>query len=332
MAQLSNFQQTGAEPNSAIMLKNYLKVFSGEVLHAFDRRAVVMNNHMIKSIDSGKSASFPVMGRGKAKYLAPGNSLDDQREAIPHNEKVIQIDGLLTSDVLITDILDAMTHFDTRGEYAKQLGEALAISADGALIAEIANLALTTNANITGLGTPVKVSKVVPTVGINYETGKAVIDGLLEVKAKWTTQYVPETERFAYITPEVESALIASRDAINKDYGAVATIVDGNIDKLCGFKIISVPHLKAGGSNTTGTFRNDTLDRGNYPHQFPAGANDALAICAHRTAVGTLKLKDMQIEHARRPEYQADQIIAKNAVGHGGLRPEAVGIILATKS
>lgn len=325
MAGVTNYQQQGAKQNTGDQLALFLKVFSGEVLTAFTRASKVMNNHMIKTIDSGKSTSFPVMGRGKAHYLPAGSNLDDLREAIPHNEVVINIDGLLTSDVLITDIFEAMNHYDVRGEYAKQLGEALAIAADGATVAEIAKLVKANTENITGLGKGVVVEKTITGgAGINYETGKAVIDGLLEMKAKWTTQYVPEEERFAYITPEVESAIITSKDAINRDYGAVASIVDGNIDKLCGFKIIAVPHLKVGGADKTGML--GTSPEG---HEFPTDYAGALAVCAHRTAVATVKLKDLQLEHARRPELQADMIIAKNAVGHGGLRPEASGIILA---
>ena len=325
MAGVTNYQQQGAKQNTGDQLALFLKVFSGEVLTAFTRASKVMNNHMIKTIDSGKSTSFPVMGRGKAHYLPAGSNLDDLREAIPHNEVVINIDGLLTSDVLITDIFEAMNHYDVRGEYAKQLGEALAIAADGATVAEIAKLVKANTENITGLGKGIVVEKTITGgAGINYETGKAVIDGLLEMKAKWTTQYVPEEERFAYITPEVESAIITSKDAINRDYGAVASIVDGNIDKLCGFKIIAVPHLKAGGADKTGML--GTAPEG---HVFPTEYAKALAVCAHRTAVATVKLKDLQLEHARRPELQADMIIAKNAVGHGGLRPEASGIILA---
>lgn len=325
MAGVTNYQQQGAKQNTGDQLALFLKVFSGEVLTAFTRASKVMNNHMIKTIDSGKSTSFPVIGRGKAHYLPAGSNLDDLREAIPHNEVVINIDGLLTSDVLITDIYEAMNHYDVRGEYAKQLGEALAIAADGATVAEIAKLVKANTENITGLGKGIVVEKTITGgAGINYETGKAVIDGLLEMKAKWTTQYVPEEERFAYITPEVESAIITSKDAINRDYGAVASIVDGNIDKLCGFKIIAVPHLKAGGADKTGML--GTAPEG---HEFPTDYAGALAVCAHRTAVATVKLKDLQLEHARRPELQADMIIAKNAVGHGGLRPEASGIILA---
>lgn len=325
MAGVTNYQQQGAKQNTGDQLALFLKVFSGEVLTTFTRASKVMNNHMIKTIDSGKSTSFPVIGRGKAHYLPAGSNLDDLREAIPHNEVVINIDGLLTSDVLITDIFEAMNHYDVRGEYAKQLGEALAIAADGATVAEIAKLVKANTENITGLGKGVVVEKTITGgAGINYETGKAVIDGLLEMKAKWTTQYVPEEERFAYITPEVESAIITSKDAINRDYGAVASIVDGNIDKLCGFKIIAVPHLKAGGADKTGMLGTDPEG-----HVFPTDYAGALAVCAHRTAVATVKLKDLQLEHARRPELQADMIIAKNAVGHGGLRPEASGIILA---
>lgn len=325
MAGVTNYQQQGAKQNAGDQLALFLKVFGGEVLTAFTRASKVMNNHMIKTIDSGKSTSFPVMGRGKAHYLPAGSNLDDLREAIPHNEVVINIDGLLTSDVLITDIFEAMNHYDVRGEYAKQLGEALAIAADGATVAEIAKLVKKNTENITGLGKGVVVEKTLTGgAGINYETGKAVIDGLLEMKAKWTTQYVPEEERFAYITPEVESAIITSKDAINRDYGAIASIVDGNIDKLCGFKIIAVPHLKAGGADKTGML--GTAPEG---HVFPTEYTKALAVCAHRTAVATVKLKDLQLEYARRPELQADMIIAKNAVGHGGLRPEASGIILA---
>ncbi|UZT50169.1 major capsid protein [Enterobacter phage 02_vB_Eclo_IJM] len=39
---------------------------------------------------------------------------------------------------MIFDIEDAMNHYDVAGEYSNQLGEALAIAADGAVLAEMA--------------------------------------------------------------------------------------------------------------------------------------------------------------------------------------------------
>ena len=118
----------------------FMKMFAGEVLTAFARNSVMMDKHMVRTIPHGKSASFPVMGRTHAKYLTPGNSLDDQRKKMENTEKVIVIDGLLTADCLITDIDDAMNHFDVRTEYSRQLGEALAQAADCAVINELANM------------------------------------------------------------------------------------------------------------------------------------------------------------------------------------------------
>jgi len=186
LAGVTNYQKPASVQNTGDELANFLKVFSGDVLKAFTRAGKVMGNHMTKSIDNGKATTFPVMGRGKAHYLPAGSNLDDLREAIPHNEITINIDGLLTADVLITDIYEAMLHYEVRSEYAKQLGEALAIASDGAVVAEIAKLVKANKENIAGLGKGVVVEKTITGgAGINYETGKAVIDGLLEMKSKW---------------------------------------------------------------------------------------------------------------------------------------------------
>lgn len=322
MATLTGVTKQGQVKNTGDELAMFLKVFSGEVLTAFTRSSKAINNHLIKTISSGKSTSFPVMGRTVAKYLKPGNSLDDQRTAMEHNERTINIDGLLTADVLITDLYEAMNHFDVRAEYARQLGEALALSADGALIAEIAKLTQESTENYTGAGRPIKLAKTVSSVGINADYGEAVVQGLLEMKAQLSNNYVPSVERYAYMKPDAIASVIANKTAIDRDYGAVATIVDGELTKLCGFNIIEVPHLTIGGADKTGMV--GTAPTG---HDFPTALkNDVAFLACHRTAVATVKLKDLALEQARRPEYQADQIIAKYAMGHGGLRPEACGV------
>lgn len=72
-----------------------------------------------------------------------------------------------------------MNHYDVRGEYAKQLGEALAIAADGATVAEIAKLVKANTENITGLGKGIVVEKTITGgAGILSKTGKAVIEWL----------------------------------------------------------------------------------------------------------------------------------------------------------
>lgn len=304
-------------------LQSLLKVYAGEVITAFGRSAMAVNNHMLRTIATGKTAQFPVMGRATAKYLVPGNSLDDQRTAIAHNEVDIGIDGLLTTDAMITDIYDAMSHFDVRAEYANQMGEALAIAADGAVIAELATLAVAPTENLTGLGKGVLVTRELAASdkGITQAEGTAIVSMLLELKAKMSQNYVPASDRFVYMTPTGMSALINSWTAINRDFGAMGTIVDGNVTRLCGFNIIEVPHLVAGGVDGT-----NVLSSGKA-HIFPSSyTTTAVFVAGHRSAVGTVKLQDLSVERGRRIDRQADQIVAKYAMGHGGLRPEATGL------
>lgn len=309
----------------------FMKVFSGEVLTAFARNTVMMSRHQVRTIDHGKSASFAVMGRTRAKYLAPGSSLDDQRKKFEHSEKVIAIDGLLTADCLITDIDDAMNHYDVRVEYSRQLGEALAQAADCAIINELANMAAKeadgVKENIPDNG--VDAEKVQGTgkafefatgldISQSANYGNKLIEGLLAARAAFTKNYVPMGDRYCLLTPEGYSALIKALMPDSANYQALFDPNSGKLQTICGFEVIEVPHLL-----------NDGVDG---KHKLNTKFTDAKlqGIVFHRSAVGTVKLKDLAMERARRAEYQADQIIAKYAMGHGGLRPEAVGVFVET--
>ena len=307
----------------------FMKVFSGEVLTAFARNTVMMSRHQVRTIDHGKSASFAVMGRTRAKYLAPGDSLDDQRKKMEHNERVIAIDGLLTADCLITDIDDAMNHYDVRVEYSRQLGEALAMAADCAVINELANEAAkdatSKNGNIPDNG--VGADKVLGTgkafefvtgleISQDATYGNKILEGLLAARAQMTKNYVPMGDRYCLLTPEGYSAVMKALMPDSANYHALFDPNTGKLQTICGFEVIEVPHLL-----------NEGVD-GKHALNTKIKTAGLQGIVFHRSAVGTVKLKDLAMERARRAEYQADQIIAKYAMGHGGLRPEAVGVFV----
>lgn len=292
----------------------FMKVFSGEVLTAFARNTVMMSRHQVRTIDHGKSASFAVMGRTRAKYLAPGSSLDDQRKKFEHTEKIISIDGLLTADCLITDIDDAMNHYDVRVEYSRQLGEALAQSADCAIINELANMAAkdaTVKENIPDNGSGAdkvkgtgKAFEFATGLAISQSAGygNKIIEGLLAARAAFTKNYVPMGDRYCLLTPEGYSALIKALMPDSANYQALFDPNSGKLQTICGFEVIEVPHLI-----------NDGVD-GKHMLSTKYTDADLQGIVFHRSAVGTVKLKDLAMERARRAEYQADQIIAKYAI------------------
>lgn len=316
----------------------FLKVFGGEVLTAFSRRAVTMDKHMVRTIQNGKSAQFPVMGRTKGAYLKAGELLSEKRKDIKHTEKVITIDGLLTADVLIFDIEDAMNHYDVSAEYSNQLGEALAIAADGAVLAEMAglcNLPAASNENIAGLGSA-SVLEVGTQAALNTpaKLGEAIIGQLTIARARLTKNYVPAADRKFYTSPDNYSAILAAMMPHAANYSALIDPESGNIRNVMGFEVIEVPHLTEGGA---GDDRTDAP--ANQKHGFPSTAagdvkvaqDNVVGLFNHRSAVGTVKLRDLALERDRNVDAQADQIVGKYAMGHGGLRPEAAGALVFKK-
>ncbi len=337
---------TNSTPADQLAL--FLKVFGGEVLTAFERQARTLDKVMVRTISAGKSAQFPVMGRTTARYLKQGESLDTDRKDLKHSERVIAIDGLLATDVLIYDIEDAMNHYDVRAEYSRQLGEALAMAADTANYAEMAKLVNsradnTKNANIAGLGSsPLIIMGTQNTAAKPTLFGAQVIEALTLMRAQFTKNYVPAGDRTFWTNPDTYSAILSALMPNAANYAALIDPETGNIRNVMGFEVIETPHMTRAAA-TGGTVDNPANALDGVGRVFPltgtatigtltgkatVGANNVVGICSHRSAVATLKLRDMALERARRPEYQADQIIAKYAMGHGGLRPEAVGAIV----
>ena len=292
----------------------FMKMFSGEVLTAFARTSVMMGRHVVRTIPHGKSASFPVMGRTHAKYLAPGNNLDDQRKKMENTEKVIAIDGLLTADCLITDIDDAMNHYDVRTEYSRQLGEALAQAADCAIINELMNMCLKHQTDGMPENIPANDALENPGTGKAFEFvtgldistsadfGNKLLEGLIEARAKFTDNWVPQGDRYCLVTPEGYSAIIRALMPDAANYMAMFDPTSGALKNVCGFEIVETPN-----------FTNDGVDG---KHALNSIIETAVpeAVVFHRSAVGTVKLRDLAMERARRAEYQADQIIAKYAI------------------
>src|SRR5210317_2412871 len=102
---------------------------------------------MVRSISSGKSASFPVMGRIAAAYHTPGAEIVGTD--VNHNEKVITINDLLVSSAFLSNIEEAKNHWDVRSAYSTEIGRALAFQKDKHVLQTIGQAAQA-SASVTG--------------------------------------------------------------------------------------------------------------------------------------------------------------------------------------
>ena len=301
----------------------FLKVFSGEVLTAFERSSVTQGAEMVRSIASGKSASFPVMGRIAAAYHTPGTEINGTD--VNHNEKVITINDLLVSSAFLSNIEEAKNHWDVRSAYSNEIGRALAFQKDKHVLQTIGQATLA-SANITGgdAGT------VVTNTGIASATAataaNAMIDALFDAASALDSHYVPKEGRKCFLRLEEYYKLANATNAVNIDFsgGANGGVADGKVMKVAGIELIPTPHFISGNINS-GVDQGSATQGGSNPQA--VNVSNYVAMVCHPSAAGTVKLMDLSTEMEYDIRRQGTLMVAKYAMGHGVLRPEAaVGI------
>jgi hypothetical protein len=303
-------QANGAGATDAL----FLKVFPGEILKSFNTNNIMMNLHMVRSIASGKTAQFPAIGTATASYHVPGTEILGQ--SILGNEKTISIDSLLTAPVFVANIDEAMSHFDFRGEYANQLGEALALKADKQLL-QVAVLNARAAATLTGGNGGSALTNA------SAATDGDVLAGMIFNAAQvFDEKNVPQSDRNVIVKPAQYYLLVQNVKTINRDWGGAGVYSDGTIYRVAGVgiqKSNNVPSTNIA-SAETGVSANNT-----YHGDF----SKTVAVAMQKSAIGTVKLLDLAVEKEYSVRHQGTTIIAKYAMGHGGLRPEC-GVEIAT--
>ena len=321
----------------------FLKVFSGEVLQVFEEANVMMPLHTVRTIASGKTAQFPVMGTASAKYHTPGESilgsgldssgsdgvLDEAKylSKVKHAERTISIDGTLVSSAFIADIDEAKNHYDVRSGYTTAIGRELAYHSDRALIRTvIAGARATTDRFGVAAGTSTQfLGAAINETGANTEyTAAEMVTAIASIAQKMDEKNVPAEGRYVLLTPAEYYKLVSSgNDAINTDFGGMGSIATGEVAQVAGIRILKSNHIP--NSNEAGTLFDDAAIANNPfggSSGYSANFGNTVGVAFQTEGVGTVKLLDLGLES----EYQLDRLgtlmVAKYAMGHGVLREE----------
>ena len=283
-SRLGLVNNTGTDVNEL-----FLKVFSGEILTTFEEFNVMKELHTIRTISNGKSAQFPVTGIAEAKYHTAGQNIADASTGylsqIKHAERVINIDDVLLASTFIANIDELKNHYDVRSIYAQELGKALA--------------------------------------------------KLFEAAQKLDENDIPnDGKRFAILKPADYYTLIASaEEVINRDFGGRGDVATGRIPMVAGINIYKSNHLAdvatnlagvtTAGSDGSPSVQNDVFGGGSPGEGYNGNLSKTQIIGGHPSAIGTVKLLDLATESDYKVELQGSLFVAKYAMGHGVLRPEA---------
>ena len=307
----------------------FLKVFSGEVLTAFKRSCIFGDFVMKRSIQSGRSAQFPVTGRFTADAVTPGDFIDGQGN-MEQNEVVIRIDDYLIAAADLYSLDEAKTHFDQRSIYSTELGEALARAYDKRIARLIAIGAATATGDLTAAkpdaaDAPFRTGTVIDIAKTAY-TSNDVVASVFAAAQALDEKDISKDNRVLVCCPEYFYSLIQSDRAVNFDFnqqGANGSYKEGQIVKLAGFNIYSSNHITQG---------NASADPGEAGFVFNGTADDSAIdmtntkmLAFQRNGIGVVTLRDIQLSMTGNDYdvmYNATKMKAQYAIGAGVLRPE----------
>lgn len=264
-----------------------LKIFSGEVLTAFAGRNTFMPLVNVRTIQNGKSAQFPVIGTyDEANILdhVPGN--DITVSTIGAGERVITIDSRKYASVFLDDFEEAMSHYEVRGQYSTEIGNALASKVDKAIVAQLDACASAT----AEVGQPSTNADLVLGATLDANT---IVEAIFEAVGNMESKDI-YAEKICVVKPEVYYTLVQSDKAVNRDW----TTNNGGIDSGQVFSIAGVKIMMS-----------NNVSAGQWGYIFTP------------QAVGVVKLMDIKSEANYIPEKLGTLLTSHYAMGEGVLNP-----------
>lgn len=152
-------------------------------------------------------------------------------------------------------------------------------------------------------------------------TGAQLVDALYSAAEALDKKNIPSDDRYAAFGPtEYYRIARSSTDLFNRFFGNTGTLESVYLPEVAGFKIVRSNNLPKYGS-AAATGENNT-----YNGDFTS----LRGLAWHKSAAGTVKLRDIAVESEYKIELQGSLFVAKYAMGHGALRPEAVAVINRT--
>jgi hypothetical protein len=313
----------------------YLKMFSGEVLTAFDKKNIMMGLHKVMTPMNGKSHQFPILGNLADSVVSnhtPGAEVSTTN--IGSGEREIYIEELQYVSLLIDKFEDKLAHFEYRGEYAKRMGEALATKMDKRIFIEL----LRGMAGPASVGTASQPSgsiidnSVITSGATAAIRGDALIETLFEAQRTFDANDVPTGDRYFVTTPENYYNLVQSTRGVNKDWtNGNGGYDSGVIDMIAGLKILTSNNLVQPSATTLSGLSsvNNSVNSGllNTPQSgelFKAQTSLLQGILWTPDAVATVKAGDVMSEANYIPERLGDLVTSTYGTGHGVINPGCI--------
>ena len=304
----------------------YLKIFSGEMIKAYESECIARSTVQSRSLTNARSAQFIFTGRMGAEYHVPGEPILGSGDP-PVAEKTIIMDDLLISSAFVYELDETLAHYSLRSEISAKIGHALAEAYDKKVFRTIAKSAREAHP-ITAAPGPEPGGSVIRLGANNQYSAQHLVDAFFEAASILDEKNVPKSGRTAVLSPRQYYALVSqvSSNILNRDYGNT----QGNLNTGEGLVSIAGINIRRSnnlpfmltGSGSSGAVAGVPGENNDYSGDFSTHCGliyqrDAAAVVQ---ALGpTVQTTGADIKTM----YQGDLIVGRLAMGAGTLNPAA---------
>ena len=298
----------------------YLKLFTGEMMKAYESACIAKGTVMSRSLRGGKSAQFIFTGRMTAAYHEPGTPILGTNNP-PVAEKTIVMDDLLVSSAFVYDLDETLAHYSLRSEISAKIGHALAEAYDKKIFRQIAKAAREAHP-ITAAPGPEPGGSIIQ-LGVQKEyDAQALVDAFFEAASIMDEKNLPKQGRTAVLSPRQYYALISQVDTniLYREFGNTQGSMNSGdgLYEIAGISIKrsnNLPFLAGSISSVNG-------ENNDYSGDFSTHCGLIYA----KDAAGVVEAIGPQVQTTGsdvRTMYQGDIIVGRLAMGAGTLNPAA---------
>jgi len=298
----------------------YLKLFSGEMIKAYESTCIAKDTVQNRSLRGGKSLQFIYTGRMQAGYHEAGTPILGSGDP-PVAEKTILMDDLLVSSAFLYDLDETLAHYSLRSEISNKIGHALAEAYDKKVFRVIAQSARQAHP-ITAAPGPEPGGSVINLGAGNEFNAQALVDSFFEAASILDEKNVPSAGRTAVLSPRQYYALISQVDTniLNRDYGAS----QGNMNSGAGLYEIAGISIRRSNNLPfdAGTVARVNGENNDYSGDFTGHCG----LIYQRDAAAVVQAIGPSVQTTGgdvKAMYQGDLIIGRLAMGADWLNPAA---------
>ena len=303
----------------------YLKLFTGEMIKAYESACIAKGTVQNRSLRNGKAAQFIFTGRMTSEYHVPGqpilgiNNENNLGGMPPVAEKTIVMDDLLISSAFVYDLDETLAHYSLRSEISAKIGHALAEAYDKKIFRTIA-LAAREAHPITAAPGPEPGGSVIRLGANNEYNAQSLVDAFFEAASILDEKNMPQQGRTAVLSPRQYYALVSQTDTniLNRDTQGDRLQAGDGVYSIAGISIRRSNNLpfKAGTVTTKQGENND------YSGDFSNHAG----LIYYRDAAAVVEAVGPSVQTTGgdvKTMYQGDLIVGRMAMGAGTLNPAA---------